>query len=83
VKYSYTLGGKDGVPYPVDRVSYDESIEILKNAIDDAKLGGTEKIKALKRLRKWIPEDIQNRRPYWTRGVRETAGHQSGRAEAY
>jgi hypothetical protein len=59
VKYSFTVGGKDGVPYPVDRAAMDESIEILDRGIRDAKLGDNEKIKAIQRLRKFIPEQIQ------------------------
>ena len=68
VKYSYCLGGKDGVPYPVDRESYDESIEILNNCIGDAKLGSDEKIRALRRLRRWIPGELRHRAPYWSTG---------------
>ncbi len=29
VKYSFGYGGKDGVPYPVNRQAMDESIQIL------------------------------------------------------
>jgi hypothetical protein len=50
VKYSYCLGGKDGVPYPVPLKRYDKTIQILKNAINDAKLSNKEKIHAIKRL---------------------------------
>ena len=59
VKYSYCLGGKDGVPYPVDRPAYDESIEILHNAIKDAKLGDRQKIQAIRRLKEFIPAELQ------------------------
>ncbi len=52
VKYSFAHGGKDGYPYMLDRTTYDRSIEILKKAITDAKLGRSEKIEALKRLGK-------------------------------
>ena len=55
VKYSFAYGGKDGVPYPVDRKAMDESIQILKKAVEDAKVGDTEKLKALNRLRAFIP----------------------------
>ena len=55
VKYSFAYGGKDGVPYPVDRKAMDESIEILKRAVEDAKVGDAEKLKALNRLRVFIP----------------------------
>ena len=36
VKYSFTHGGKDGFPYPVDREVYDNSIQTIKDAIDQA-----------------------------------------------
>ncbi len=51
VKYSFCVGGKDGVPYPVDRKTYDETIEILDNAVKQAKVGSKEKLQAVKRLR--------------------------------
>jgi hypothetical protein len=65
VKYSYCLGGKDGVPYPVDRGSYDESIEILGNAIRDAKIGQRERMAALRRLRGAIPGTLRSSSPPW------------------
>lgn len=55
VKYSFAYGGKDGVPYPVDRKAMDESLQILKRAVEDAKVGDTEKLKALNRLRVFVP----------------------------
>jgi len=65
VKYSYCLGGKDGVPYPVDRASYDESIEILNGAIKEAKLGNSDKVGALKRLKELIPAEVQGSDRAW------------------
>ena len=50
VKYSFCVGGKDGVPYPVDKPSYDEIIKILENAIEQAKVGEKERLNAIKRL---------------------------------
>lgn len=49
-RFSFAHGGKDGHPYPVNRKVYDETIEFLKSAIDKAKIGDNEKIKAFKRL---------------------------------
>ena len=49
-KYSFAHGGKDGRPYPVDRVEYDRSIEILRAALSSAKVGRSEKLNAFKRL---------------------------------
>ncbi|MEM4145223.1 MAG: DUF763 domain-containing protein [Candidatus Nitrosocaldus sp.] len=34
VRFTFAHGGKDGVPYPVDRRTYDESIRVLKEAIE-------------------------------------------------
>ncbi|MFH8119570.1 MAG: DUF763 domain-containing protein [Candidatus Aenigmatarchaeota archaeon] len=51
VKYSFAHGGKDGHPYPVDRKTYDESIMLLQDAIQKAKLNNREKIEAIKRLK--------------------------------
>jgi hypothetical protein len=43
VKYSFAHGGKDGYPYPVDKTTYDKSIQLLKRAIEKARLERTEK----------------------------------------
>jgi len=50
VRYSFAYGGKDGVPFPVDRKAMDESIQILKDAIKQAKVNSKERINAIKRL---------------------------------
>ena len=55
VKYTFTVGGKDGVPYPVDKKTMDLSSEIIKNGILQAKIGKREKLDAIKRLHKFIP----------------------------
>jgi len=60
VKYSFAYGGKDGVPYPVDRRAMDESIQILKQAIQEAKIGDKERIHSLQRLRRFFPQDINH-----------------------
>jgi len=53
-KFSFARGGKDGTPYPVNRKVYDESNEILRNAIEQAKLGDKEKLNAIKRLETFV-----------------------------
>ena len=55
VKYSFAYGGKDGVPFPVDRKAMDESISILMQAIENARLQDKEKLRSLRRLRKILP----------------------------
>jgi hypothetical protein len=57
VKYSFAYGGKDGVPYPVDRRAMDESIHLLRQTVQSAKIGDREKIQSLQRLRRFVPEN--------------------------
>ena len=47
-------GGKDGIPYPVDRKTYDHSIEILRKAVFKTKLGIKEKNEAVVRLNQFL-----------------------------
>lgn len=49
-RYSYAHGGKDGIPYSVDRQTYDRSIEILNRAIKKARMEISERKLAFKRL---------------------------------
>lgn len=50
VRFSFAHGGKDGYPYPVDRKTYDKTIEVMKKAIESARVGNRDKIDAVKRL---------------------------------
>ena len=54
VEFSFSHGGKDGFPYPVDRKTYDKSIEILRTSIENAKIGGKERIDAIRRLKDFL-----------------------------
>ena len=56
VKYSFTVGGKDGVPFPVDRKAMDESTEIIRQGIQQAKIGNKEKLNSFKRLQNFISQ---------------------------
>lgn len=56
VKYSFTHGGKDGYPFPVDREVYDNSIKVLGESLESAKLDNKEKYRAIKRLHDYIGE---------------------------
>jgi len=53
-RFSFAHGGKDGTPFPVDRKTHDKTIEIMKNAIQSAGMGNTEKIETIKRLHKYF-----------------------------
>ncbi len=49
-RFSFAHGGKDGTPYPVNRTVYDQSIHILRTAVERARLGDREKLEAIRRL---------------------------------
>jgi hypothetical protein len=49
-RFSLAHGGKDRHPYPVPIKVYDETIRVLKSAVEQAKLGVDERMQALKRL---------------------------------
>jgi hypothetical protein len=49
-RFSFAVGGKDGMPHPIDTKAFDETIEMLQTSVDSAKVGDKEKSKALKRL---------------------------------
>src|SRR6476659_9534902 len=52
-RFSFAHGGKDGHPYPVNRDVYDQSVNWLKEAVNKARIGHSERLKALKRLSEW------------------------------
>src|ERR1700726_1518023 len=56
-RFSLAHGGKDRHPYPVPIKVYDETIRVLKSAVQRAKLGRDEEMQALRRL------DHQGRQP--------------------
>jgi hypothetical protein len=49
-RFALAHGGKDGHPFPVPLKVYDETIAVLKRAVDRASLGSREKLDAIKRL---------------------------------
>ncbi|OGH17285.1 MAG: hypothetical protein A3C30_01635 [Candidatus Levybacteria bacterium RIFCSPHIGHO2_02_FULL_40_18] len=49
-RYSFAHGGKDAIPYPVDRETYDKTIEIMRKAVNRSRIPFTDKQKALRRL---------------------------------
>jgi len=53
-RYSFAHGGKDGIPFPVDRPLYDQTIGLLQRAIRKAKLGRADEVRALKRLDRYF-----------------------------
>ncbi len=49
-RYSFAHGGKDATPYPVDRPTYDQTINILQEVVQKSKISPLEKEQALRRL---------------------------------
>jgi uncharacterized protein len=49
-RFAFAHGGKDRTPFPVDRATYDRTIEILGLAINKSKIDRSEKVQAFKRL---------------------------------
>ena len=49
-RFAFAHGGKDGTPFPVDRETYDKTIEVLGLAINRATVARTEKVAAFRRL---------------------------------
>ncbi len=58
LKFSFAFGGKDGVPFPVRRKAMDTAIKILREAVEEAKIGNREKLEALKRLKNFAPKTL-------------------------
>jgi hypothetical protein len=55
-RHALAHGGKDGQPFPVPLRVYDETLRVLRRAVDQAKLGQEEQLAAIRRL------DVQARR---------------------
>jgi hypothetical protein len=49
-RFAFAHGGKDGHPFPVPLKVYDESISVLRRALDSAKLGHADKLHGFARL---------------------------------
>lgn len=49
-RFSFAHGGKDGHPFPVPLKTYDDSLGVLRRALDAARLEHTEKLEGFRRL---------------------------------
>lgn len=49
-RFSLAHGGKDGHPYPVPLRVYDETLRVLRSAVDRARLGQDDRLAAIARL---------------------------------
>ena len=64
-RFAFAHGGKDGIPFPVDRATYDRTIDTLHAAMARATVDRSDKVDALKRLSRFAhaTEPVQNEGP--------------------
>ncbi len=55
VRYSFAVGGKDGVPYPVNRKAMDEATQFMEEALSLAKIGDKDRMGAMRRMKALVP----------------------------
>jgi len=58
VKFCYSYGTKAGKPWMVEKQAMSESAKILKQAVEEAKLGERQKLNMLKRLARFVEYEI-------------------------
>ena len=56
--YAYAVGGKDGVPYPLDPETAVKAAAFLREAVEDARVGERVKARALEGLRRWLRRQL-------------------------
>jgi hypothetical protein len=50
VRYAFAHGGKDNYPFPVQRSDMEHSLQVMRTAVEKAKMGDRDKLDALRRL---------------------------------
>jgi uncharacterized protein len=53
-RFSFAHGGKDRHPFPVPLKTYDESLNVLRTALEAAKVGDKEKLDGFRRLNRFV-----------------------------
>lgn len=69
-RFGFAHGGKDGTPYPVDVATYDRTIDVMKRAVNAAKIGNRDKTEALRRLGAYFDFGLPTPSPSEGRGQR-------------
>lgn len=80
-RFSFAHGGKSGVPFPVPTKIYDETIAVLKDAVDRAKIGNSDKQKAIQSLTKVAQRSEENFTP--TDTLEELIQQEKSRSHLY
>jgi hypothetical protein len=55
VRFNFAFGGKDGVPFPVERRAMDDAVQVLRQGIKASRMGREEELRAFRRLRRCVP----------------------------
>ena len=53
-RFSFAHGGKDGHPFPVPLKTYDETIGVLRNGLERARVGASERLDGIRRLDRFV-----------------------------
>ena len=53
-RFSFAHGGKDWHPFPVPLKTYDESLNVLRTALDASRVGDKEKLEGFRRLNRFV-----------------------------
>jgi uncharacterized protein len=59
-RFAFAHGGKSGNPFPVPTKVYDETIETLRNSVEKAKIGDSDKHNAIKKLTELAQKNEEN-----------------------
>jgi uncharacterized protein len=62
-RFSFAHGGKDRHPFPVPLKTYDQSLNVLRTALDAAKVGDKEKLDGFRRLNRFVQNVENNLQP--------------------
>ena len=62
-RFSFAHGGKDRHPFPVPLKTYDESLNVLRTALDAARVGDKEKLDGFRRLNRFVERIEQTHEP--------------------
>lgn len=62
-RFSFAHGGKDRHPFPVPLKTYDESLNVLRTALDASKVGDKEKLEGFRRLNRFVQTVEKNFAP--------------------
>jgi hypothetical protein len=80
-RFAFAHGGKDGPPFPVPLKVYDESISVLRKAVDRAKVNASDKMRSIKALHRITSAIERNLDPF--ADVNKVIRHEWRQSHAY